>query len=171
MPGLLHEAARPPAGSEAGSSGYPRHAGLVGIGSPRGDRGLAGLRTGQQRGAVCLHRPGAGVGARGPRQVSAHGGPRRQSGSTIAASPCRSSGGALHLDRLGLARSLAGGSTADGMISRTGRAQKRTRRAEKITVPLTCHYHRSPGVSGGHLRTLETAGQTVSSRELLRFPS
>src|SRR5262249_49480587 len=29
-------------------------------------------------------------------------------------------GGALHLDRLGLARSLSGGSAADGMISRTG---------------------------------------------------
>ncbi len=32
----------------------------------------------------------------------------------------RSSGGALHLDLRGLARSLAGWPTADGMISRTG---------------------------------------------------
>jgi hypothetical protein len=36
------------------------------------------------------------------------------------ASQDRSSGRALHLDWLGLARSLTGGSTADGMISTTG---------------------------------------------------
>ena len=47
----------------------------------------------------------------------------------------RSSGGALHLDRLGLACSLTGGSTADGMISRQACATT-PEEAIKITVQL-----------------------------------
>jgi hypothetical protein len=35
-------------------------------------------------------------------------------------------------------------------------------RADKIAVSLTCHYHRSPKVRDGYLRTLETAPRSGS---------
>jgi hypothetical protein len=72
----------------------------------------------------------------------------------------RSSSRALHLDRLGLAHSLTGGVDGRRDDQQDRRARERTRRANKITVPLTCHSPQSRAVQSGYRRAHKSAGQT-----------
>jgi hypothetical protein len=84
----------------------------------------------------------------------------------------RSSSRALHLDRLGLARSLAGGSMADGMISKTG-----VRRSARRSCPLRARsgsLSRYLTVNCGHTRlapTWDVAGWEAARNTLIRMCS
>jgi hypothetical protein len=74
----------------------------------------------------------------------------------------RSSGRALYLDGLGLARSLAGGSTADAMIRRTGvRESALGEQGQARLVPHMCHALGAFAVKRGNSRIRHPIHQRI----------